>query len=86
MSVAKRMIFDEIYGTSNQPFTGEWQPSDTIPTSKYVNGYWSEVMVWNTDHDRCELVRVNNFGEAFWGDWDIKVPFSHWMQLPGSPI
>jgi len=85
MSVAKRMIFEELYPENAGDFTGEWNTKETVPVSVCKDGYWSEVIVWNLEHDRCELVRINDEREAFWGDWDIQVEFSHWMKLPERP-
>jgi len=65
-----------------------WQPIETAPKStndKSTGHYWSEVIVWNTEHNRPEICRIDETGMAWWGDWDIKVPASHWMPLPKPP-
>lgn len=63
-----------------------WQPIETIPVS-FVgsDGCWSEVIVWNTKYERCDLCRVGTDRIPMWGDWDIPVEASHWMPLPEPP-
>lgn len=63
----------------------EWQPISTIPVSTRDSGEWTEVLVWNTIYDRCDIVRVSADKTPMWGDWDFKVEASHWMPLPEPP-
>lgn len=63
-----------------------WQPISTVPVSTLKeNGDWSEVLAWNMDYDRCDVVRVDMEQRCFWGDWQIVVQASHWMHLPERP-
>lgn len=63
----------------------EWQPIETAPVSTRDSGEWSEVLVWNTEYDRCDIARIASDGTPMWGDWQISIPASHWMPLPDPP-